>query len=136
MAVEFTGHMHVTIANASRVQIPVTLSNVNYAPTIRHNLFSISAAIRARATVVLNSGNGRIIMSDGTEFPLEHWNGLMVLRMSYVAHQSDFAIVSISNAVWHSRTGHLSSMPSCSCRNWQMVLRFVRTRFLHAPVVV
>jgi hypothetical protein len=48
-------------------------------------------------------------MSDGTEFPLEHWNGLMVLRMSYVALQSDFAMVSISNTVWHSRTGHLSS---------------------------
>jgi hypothetical protein len=59
MAVEFTGHMDVTVADAIRVQIPVTLSNVNYAPTIRHNLFSTSAAIRAGATVVLNSENGR-----------------------------------------------------------------------------
>jgi hypothetical protein len=38
MAVEFTGHMDVTIADANRVQIPVILSNINYAPTIRHNL--------------------------------------------------------------------------------------------------
>jgi hypothetical protein len=68
---EFTGHMDVTIADANRVQIPVTLSNINYAS---HNLFSTSAAIRAGATAVLNSENGRIIMSDGTEFPLEHWN--------------------------------------------------------------
>jgi hypothetical protein len=44
MAVEFTGHMDVTIADANRVQIPATLSNVSYAPTIL-TIFSLQVQL-------------------------------------------------------------------------------------------